>query len=85
MAICPAFSHFFSEKFSVDNKVWADRVYLHIEPKLKALWLNDVYVSPVDRSDTARGRLTILLYLVRDEHGLFSSGSGGLLAGQVSL
>ena len=36
----------------------------------------------MDGSDTARGRLSILLYLVRNEHGLFSGGCQACLPGK---
>ena len=49
-------------------------MYLDVQPELRALWFNDVDISPVDGANTARGRLAILLHLVRDEHGLLSSG-----------
>ena len=82
LSIRPALNHLFSEKFPVDNEVWADRMYLDIQPKLEALRFNDVNVSPVDGSNTARGRLAILLNLVGDEHGLLSSGSQASLPGK---
>ena len=82
LAICPAFDHLFSEKFPVDNEVWADRMYLDIQPELGALRFNDVNVSLVDGSNTARGRLAILLNLVRDEHGLLSGGGQASLPGK---
>ena len=46
LAICPAFGHFFSEKFSGNREVRADGVDLDIQPQLRALRLNDVYISP---------------------------------------
>ena len=82
LSICPAFNHFLSEKFLVDDQVWADRMYLNIQTELGALRFNDVNVSPVDGSDTARGRLAILLNLVRDEHSLLSSGCQSSLPGK---
>ena len=82
LSICPAFNHLFSEKFPVDNEVWADRMDLDVQPELGALWFNDVNISPVDGSNTARGRLAILLDLVWDEHGLLSSGSQASLPGK---
>ena len=82
LSIRPALNHLFSEKFPVDSEVWADRMYLDIRPELGALRLNDVNVSPVDGSNTARGRLAILLNLVRDEHSLLSSGSQAGLPGK---
>ena len=57
-------------------------MYLDIQPELGALRFNDMNVSPVDGSDTARGRLAILLNLVRDEHGLLSGGCQSSLPGK---
>ena len=46
------------------------------------MWFYDVYISTVDGSDTARGRLSIRLNLIRDEHGLLSGGSQACLPGK---
>ena len=82
LAICPAFRHFFSEKFFSHIQVDVDSVDLHVQPELGALRFNDVHVSTVDGSDTARGRLSILLNLIRNEHGLLSSGRQACLPGK---
>ena len=82
LAICPAFGHFFSEKFFGDHQIRADGVSLYVQPELGALRLNDVNVSPVDGTHTARGRLSILLELIWDEHGLFRCGCESCLPGK---
>ena len=78
----PCISSFFSEKFLADAEVNVDGVDLHVQPKLRALWFDDVYISPVNGSHTARGRLTILLDLIGDEHGLLSGGRQACLPGK---
>ena len=55
---------------------------LHVQPELGALRLYDVHVSTMDGSDTARGRLSILLDLIRDKHCLFSGGRQACLPGK---
>ena len=55
---------------------------LHIQPKLGALRLDDVHVGAMDGSDAARGRLSILLDLIRDEHSLLSGGRQASLPGK---
>ena len=47
-------------------------MYLYVQSKLGALQFNDVDVSPLDGTYTARGRLPIFLQLIWDERGLFS-------------
>ena len=59
LSICPAFGHFFSEKFLADVEVNVDGVDLHVQPELRAMWFYDVCISTVDGSDTARGRLSM--------------------------
>ena len=56
LPICPAFVHLFSEKLFGHIEVNIDSVDLYVQPELGALRFNDVYISPVDGSDTARGR-----------------------------
>ena len=58
-------------------------MYLNIQPELRTLWFNDVDIGSVDGAHTARGRLAILLYLVRDEHGLLSGGGEASLPGKL--
>ena len=82
LSICPAFGHLFSEKLFGHIEIQVDSVDLHIQPELGALRLNDVNVSSVDGSYTARGRLSILLYLVGDKHGLLSGGCQACLPGK---
>ena len=66
LTICPAFGHFFSEKFFGYLMVRVDDVNFDIQPELGALRLYDVHVSPVNWTRAARGRLSIWLYLIRD-------------------
>ena len=82
LSICPALGHLFSEKFSGHIEIQVDSVDLHIQPELGALRFNDVHVSSLDGSDTARGRLSILLDWIRDEHGLLSGGCQACLPGK---
>ena len=82
LSICPAFRHFFSEKFLADIEVNVDGVDLDVQPELRALWFDDVYISTVDGSHTARGRLSIRLDLIRDEHSLLSGGRQACLPGK---
>ena len=64
LSICPAFGHFFSEKLFSHIEIWIDSVNFHIQPELGALRFNDVDIRSVDGSDTAQGRLPILLNLI---------------------
>ena len=82
LSICPAFRHFFSEKFLADVEVNIDGVDLHVQPELRALWFNDVYISTANGPNTARGRLSIRLDLIRDEHSLLSGGRQACLPGK---
>ena len=82
LSICPALGHLFSEKLFGHIEIQVDRVDLHIQPELGALRFNDVHVSSVDGPDTAQGRLSILLDLVRDKHGLLSGGCQACLPGK---
>ena len=82
LSICPAFGHLFSEKFFGHIKIRVDSVNFHIQPELRGLRFNDVDISSVDGPDTARGRLPILLYLVRYEHSLFSGSCEACLPGK---
>ena len=82
LSICPAFCHFFSEKFLADVEVNVDGVDLDVQPELRAMWFNDVYISPVNGPNTARGRLSIRLDLIRDEHGLLNGGRQSCLPGK---
>ena len=82
LSICPAFGHLFSEKLSGHKKIQVDGVNFHIQPELGALRFNDVNISSVDGPDTARGRLPILLYLVRYEHSLFNGSCEACLPGK---
>ena len=82
LSICPAFRHFFSEKFFADVEVNVDGVDLHIQPELGAVGFDEVYISTVDGSDAARGRLAIRLDLIWSEHGLLSSSRQACLPGK---
>ena len=82
LSICPAFRHFFSEKFLADVEVNIDGVDLHVQPELRAVGFNNVYISTVNGPDTARGRLSIRLELIRDERGLLSGGRQACLPGK---
>ena len=72
LPICPALGHFFSNKLFGHIEIQVNSVDLDVQPELGALRFNDVNVSSVDGSDTARGRLPVLLELIRDKHGLLS-------------
>ena len=80
--MCLAFGLFFSEKFLGYIEFWTYRVDLDVQPQLRPLGLNDVDVSSVDGSDTARGRLAISHDLIWNKHGLFCGGCEASLPGK---
>ena len=83
LAICPAFGLFFSEKLLGHSEVRVDCVNLHVQPELGALRFDNVHVSLVDGTHAARRRLSILLKLVWDEHGLLCGGCESCLPGKL--
>ena len=62
--------------------VRVDGVNLDIQPELGALRFDDVHVSPVNGTHTARGRMSIWLHLIRDQHGLLCGGCETCLLGK---
>ena len=59
-----------------------DCVNFDIKPELGALRFDDVNICPVNRAHAARGRLSIRLDLVRDEHCLFRGCHESCLPGK---
>ena len=60
LTISPALSLFLSEKFASHRQALGHRVYAHIKPEFGTSRLDDVQISSVDGSDTARGRHPII-------------------------
>ena len=81
LTIASALSLLFSEKFTGDRKVGGHRVDSHIKPEFGTRGLDDVQISPMDRSDTARGKLSIFQGLTRHKHVLFNLYGESRLAG----
>ena len=84
LTIASALSLLFSEKFTGDWQVGSHRVDSHIKPEFGTRGLDDVQVSPMYGSDTARGRLSIFLGLTRHKHVLFNLHGESRLAGNKS-
>ena len=62
LTVCPAFGQLFSEKFLGDAVVRSYCVNFDVEPELGALRLDGVHIGSMNRTYTARGRLSIWLF-----------------------
>ena len=71
----------FSEKIPSNVLVYVRRVDADVDPDFCARRFNDVDIRSVKRTDTARGRFTVLLGLTRDEHLFFYLSRKSRLAG----
>ena len=70
LAISSALGLLFSEKFACHRQARGHGVYAHVKPAFGTRWLYDVQISPVDGSNTARGRFSPLQGLTWNKHVL---------------